>query len=115
MINIVGISGSLRHDHRPESAWRACAPDEAGTAMTSLSRPLWLLPQPVALPIRNARPWLAEALQLVNGPERIKSGWWDDGDVARDYFIATDKSHAHYWIFRERRGDKQWFLHGYFA
>ena len=103
------------HDHRPEAAWRACAPGEASIATPPPTRPLWLLPQPIALETHDRRPHLDGPLQLVNGPERIESGWWDGGDVARDYFIASDGAHARYWIFRERRGERQWYLHGYFA
>lgn len=104
-----------RDDHRPEAAWRVCAPGEASIATSTLIRPLWMLPQPIALEMRDRRPHLDGPLQLVNGPERIESGWWDGGDVARDYFIASDGAHARYWIFRERRGERQWYLHGYFA
>jgi len=104
-----------RDDHRPEAAWRVCAPGEASIATLTLVRPLLMLPQPIALEMRDRRPQLDGPLQLVNGPERIESGWWDGGDVARDYFIASDGAHARYWIFRERRGERQWYLHGYFA
>jgi len=103
------------NDHRPESAWRGCAPGETGITLPASSRPLWLLPQPAVLNTRAARPWLDEPLKLLNGPERIEGGWWDADDITRDYFIATDSSHSRYWVFRERRGARQWFLHGYFA
>jgi len=110
------VQGLKCHDdHRPEAAWRTCAPGEASRATPPLARPLWLLPQPIALETRDRRPHLDGPLQLIDGPERIESGWWDGGDVARDYFIASGDSHARYWVFRERRNDRRWFLHGYFA
>ena len=52
-------------------------------------------------------------LELLAGPERIESGWWDGGEVARDYFIARAPSSALLWIFRARGGG--WYLHGLFA
>ena len=27
-------------------------------------------------------------LELLAGPERIESGWWDGADVQRDYYVA---------------------------
>jgi protein ImuB len=61
---------------------------------------------------------------LLAGPERIESGWWDGGEIARDYFIAQTGDQAFVWVFRERptppstagtpaRGG--WYLHGLFA
>ena len=54
-------------------------------------------------------------LALLDGPERIESGWWDGGDVTRDYFLAESPSGSRYWIYRECRMDRRWFLHGIFA
>jgi len=54
-------------------------------------------------------------LTLLDGPERVETGWWDDFDVKRDYFVARDASGAKLWLFRERSGRKGWFLHGIFA
>jgi protein ImuB len=72
-------------DHRPEraSGWRPYAQgalirppvgDMAGV------RPLWLLPSPIALAI--------DGVALISSAERIESGWWDDGDIRRDYYVA---------------------------
>lgn len=102
-------------EHRPERASRAAAPGATGPLLPPSTRPLWLLPAPIALAMQDARPCLDAPLRLLAGPERIESGWWDDGDLARDYFVATDAAHACYWIFRERRGERRWYLHGYFA
>jgi protein ImuB len=37
------------------------------------------------------------------GPERIESGWWDDGDARPDYFVAVDHQGRWPWIFRDLR------------
>jgi protein ImuB len=99
-------------DHRPERASRAacrrracragaggrpvppcgrgrrCRPARPGRRCP-LHRPAWLLPEPLPLAERAALPLLhGRPLQLVSGPERIETGWWDGDPVARDYFIA---------------------------
>ena len=38
---------------------------------------------------------LRGALELLAGPERIESGWWDGADVQRDYYVARDMRGAH--------------------
>jgi protein ImuB len=79
-----------------------------------MPRPLWLLSEPAALaPAWHVAPWI-----LRDGPERIESGWWDGGDVRRDYYVAESPQGGLAWIFRDhRRGtdDGEWFLHGWFA
>lgn len=74
-------------DHRPERAsrWRPSAEGPAlirppeGTPPYA-ARPSCLLPEP--LPIQ------LEGVMLISSAERIESGWWDDGDVRRDYYLA---------------------------
>lgn len=103
-------------DHRPERAWRACAPAESTLpVMASAARPLWLLPHPRPLETVNGAPWLGGALRLHARPERIESGWWDGGAVARDYFMAQNPEGETFWIYRERHGEPRWFLHGVFG
>ncbi len=70
-------------------------------------RPFWLLPRPAPLAREN--------VTLLAGPERIESGWWDGDDVRRDYFVAEDSRGSRLWIFRERDGEKRWYLHGIFG
>jgi len=92
-------------EHRPERAWRRVSVGEEGGAAEPPPgpRPLWLLEPPRRL---------AEGdFELLTGPERIESGWWDGEDVVRDYFIAA-RSASLVWIYRTREG---WFLHGLFA
>jgi protein ImuB len=117
-------------DHRPERAlaWvpaDAASPHAATAAQRSdagaPTRPLWLLREPLALPERASRPWLdGSPLQLLAGPERIESGWWDGALAARDYFIARACDGTLVWVFRVRlplmAGDGAgWFLQGRFA
>jgi protein ImuB len=92
-------------DHRPENAWRPVqGPKRAAEA--NRHRPLWLLPRP--LPCHDGR------LKLTSGPERIESGWWDGGDVARDYYVAEDRNGAQLWVYCDRVSG-EWYVHGVFA
>ncbi|HSD62105.1 MAG TPA: DNA polymerase Y family protein, partial [Burkholderiales bacterium] len=102
-------------DARPELAWACAQPGTRGAAATSHPRPAWLLAVPRALAARGGRPWLDGPIELLAGPERIESGWWDGRDVARDYFLARDGHGARLWVFRERRERGGWYLHGVFS
>ena len=102
--------------HRPPST-----PGLAGMPM-SASRPVWLLPDPQPLRERSDLPVLDGApLQLLSGPERIETGWWDGALAERDYFIAQGADGALVWVFRGRlplssTGQQQgWFLQGRFG
>ena len=95
-------------------------PSAAPHATPRLTRPTWLLAAPQALVERAGRPWLGrQALRLLQGPERIETGWWDGGLVARDYFVAQSADGALLWIYRLRpapaAGEPGWFLHGRFG
>jgi protein ImuB len=84
----------------------------------SQSRPLWLLPTPQALAERAGSPQWHGPLKLLSPPERLESGWWDEGergavgDVRRDYFVVCNPLGQWAWVFRNAEG---WFLHGLFA
>ncbi|MDE0038106.1 MAG: DNA polymerase Y family protein [Gammaproteobacteria bacterium] len=99
-------------DHRPEYAWRteqahcrkAVRAIESGAAMGH-SRPLWLLDPP--------KPVDAGLFELVSGPERIETGWWNSRHLVRDYYVALSKHGARCWLYREQ--NENWFLHGYFS
>ena len=115
---------TLAADHRPELAWRACRPGERRVAPHAaretvaphgLSRPLWLMDPPRPLDVKGDEPWLDGPLRLVRGPERIESGWWDGNDVARDYFEARHSRGERYWVYRELRRPRGWYLHGVFS
>ena len=109
------VSGIQVHDdHRPERAWRFCKPGEAGPQLDSEHRPLWLLEKPQRLETRQHKLFRNGYLDLMTGPERIQSGWWDGQDIQRDYFIARNTKGQRYWIFREIGGKGQWYVHGIF-
>jgi protein ImuB len=125
----------VRADHRPERAWFATTtlpttrlraqPGDAdvpvSTATTNVRgiappaspsalprRPLWLLQHPI--PLR------ARVLQLLEpDAERIESGWWDNADTRRDYFVADLDSGQRAWIYRTPGSGDGWMLHGWFA
>ena len=111
-------------EHRPENASQAVPPQfPAGRKFPPVARvpgprPLWLLARPQALSEVAGCPQRSGPLQLLAGPERIESGWWDSaeadalGDVRRDYFVAISKRAEWLWIYRCEAG---WFLHGMFA
>lgn len=97
-------------EHRPEAAVLAGAgpsarqlpagPCDAGW------RPGWLTATP--------RRCDSDVIQLLAGPERIESGWWDGGDIRRDYYLAEWADGRHAWIWCEP-GRNGWYLHGWFG
>lgn len=111
-------------DHRPECAWRFVDPSVADAGNTnraprnpvsgrenapvtaSGARPFWLLPRPIPL-----RP----APQVLAGPERIESGWWDGADRRRDYYLVRTRSGQRAWAFVPVGATSGWMLHGWFA
>jgi protein ImuB len=105
----------LISEHRPERSWRSCSPGEHHPAVHFPQRPLWLLQRPLALQSVDGRPRLGGNRLLLGEPERIESGWWDGADAARDYFVARSPDGNRLWVYRERRGEPRWFLHGIFA
>lgn len=68
-----------------------------------LDRPGFLLRDPLPL---NSK------VSIIEGPERIASGWWDSHMIQRDYFLAQSDQGQQMWIFRTL--DDNWFIHGYF-
>ncbi|MFM7397049.1 MAG: Y-family DNA polymerase [Gammaproteobacteria bacterium] len=101
-------------EHRPERAFGIAEPDVAPSRRLSQTwcaarRPLWLLREPEVLVDAP------QALQLLEGPERIETGWWDGRDIARDYYVARDHSGAEIWVYRERLPPHAWYLHGVFG
>jgi protein ImuB len=111
-------------EHRPESAWKTGdillfsdptrAGEKTGECHLFSRRPLWLLAEPEPLEGRE-RPRYEGPLEIEEGPERIESGWWDGRDVRRDYYVARTATGVRLWVFRERRAQKRWFLHGVFG
>jgi protein ImuB len=130
-----------RSDHRPECAGVLLPAEasvkgigKAGTVAVAgapvpanglpFSRPVWLLPEPEPLPERQFKPQLdGQPLQLLVGPERIETGWWDGALAQRDYFVALAADGALVWIYRDRlpmdddeaEARSGWFLQGRFG
>ena len=101
---------ALEADHRPERGWRFIAPEKLGTGGTDANpdsppRPCWLLREPIRIEAPGS---------LLQGPERIESGWWEGADVSRDYYLARTHEGAQVWVFRDRRQDA-WYLQGLWA
>jgi protein ImuB len=105
-------------DHRPENAWHACEPakNKCNYLINNVNshRPLWLLEAPQRLEAVDNLPVYEGQLSTSTTYERIETGWWDDGEIARDYFYASNAREALLWIYRER-ATGSWFLHGFFA
>ena len=96
-------------DPRPEQATRRNAMLVREPPPLALpARPAWLLPRP--LPLRDHH------LRVLAGPERIESGWWDGGDVRRDYYLVETSQGQRAWAFLPAGElDGAWMLHGWFA
>lgn len=108
------------HEHRPERAWRVAEPAleavvSEAPAAAAVRRPVWLLGEPEELAVRQGKPWLRGALDLLEGPERIESGWWDQADAERDYYVARDRRGSLVWVYHESAEPRRWFLHGVFG
>jgi protein ImuB len=81
-----------------------------------LQRPLWMLEEPRLLATEQGKPVCGGILQLLDGPERLETGWWDDDGIARDYFVARNSKGVYLWIYRDRKEKgSRWFLHGMFG
>ncbi|XOV81784.1 MAG: DNA polymerase Y family protein [bacterium] len=105
--------------HRPETAWAAVPAHQLlktrlkvdqgqftdNCSARSGRRPLWLFDPP-----RCVAP---DQLQLLHGPERIVSHWWQGEVVCRDYYIARHQQGAQCWVYED--ASAQWYLHGYFG
>ena len=100
-------------EHRPQHAWRLQLLSGSGVVTTlaairqNLCRPLWMLPEPT--------PLLRDRLTLLEGPERLETGWWDEDGIARDYYTAQNPQGSRLWVFRNRKRVPDWYLHGFFG
>jgi len=92
-------------DPRPERAQKVAARDDDWQEPSP--RPTWLLDRP--MPLRGPAP------RILAGPERLETGWWDGGEVCRDYYVVETAQGQRAWAFcapGERAG---WMLQGWFA
>ena len=112
-------------EHRPQHAWR---PQDvltdtlaAGVEPPSCraARPLWMLPEPEPLIVREGYPWHDGPLSFLSGPERLETGWWDAEGISRDYYQARNPRGRRLWVYRVRQRLEadagHWYLHGYFG
>lgn len=113
----------------PERAARLVPVTESGLATSTtfhetllpLDRPLALFDQPKPIEVIAVMPdgppavvfWKGTRLDIAQcwGPERIESGWWQDGYVRRDYYWVEATEGRRFWLFR-RSQNERWFLHG---
>lgn len=102
-------------DHRPERAWTHSELGKVAQINTRAHRPMWLLPEPQALTVRRGSLWRHGVLRIQQGPERIEGGWWNDMDIRRDYYIATDRDGSRLWVFRDLYQGGRWYIHGLFG
>ena len=123
-------------EHRPQYAWQRrdpftqhCAamsvyPDDQPGGFAAevacnnslmLRRPLWVLSEPRPLPVAQGMPVCEGMLKLLDGPERLETGWWDENGIARDYFIARNLQGVYLWIYQDRNRNGDWFLEGMFG
>lgn len=100
-----GLSGV--EDHRPEYSWRHRPLGEPPRCVALEHRPAWLLPRPRRCAIAD--------FEILAGPERVESGWWDGRDCRRDYFVVRDAQGSVLWAFHEYKPRHGWFLHGIFS
>jgi protein ImuB len=108
-------------EHRPHYAWRARNPlvdkvrETLSFVRSGLTRPLWMLPEPALLTAKEGYPLHQGRLTLLEGPERLETGWWDENSIARDYYTAVNPLGMRLWVFRMRNATAQWYLHGFFG
>jgi protein ImuB len=108
-------------EHRPEYAWCVRNPlsDWSATTLTMITdtrRPLWMLPEPALLTADSGYPLHKGCrLTLLDGPERLETGWWDECSVSRDYYTALSGAGMRLWVFRNRQRTPNWYLHGIFG
>jgi protein ImuB len=96
-------------DHRPERAWRRVPlPLATKSPPANAPRPTWLLHRPI--PLRE------RVRAVLSGPERLESGWWDEGGVRRDYYVVETTGGQRAWVYRAA-GDTEggFMLQGWFA
>jgi protein ImuB len=57
----------------------------------------------------------AAPARILAGPERIETGWWDERDQQRDYYVVETRAGQRAWAFVRAGETSGWTLHGWFA
>jgi protein ImuB len=96
-------------DYRPERAWRFTPPTRPHSNSRNTVTDVHMPQRPCFLTTDPQR--MAPPAQLLSGPERIESGWWDQADAARDYYVARAEDGARLWVYRDL-ADGAWYLQG---
>jgi protein ImuB len=102
------------NEHRPERVWVKLTerllhgPACVARPPRVPNRPLWILPSPVPLPVGRSDE------TRTDEPERIESGWWDGGDIRRDYYAVTTSCGQRLWVYQDC-ATRSWYLHGIFG
>ncbi|WP_025856173.1 DNA polymerase Y family protein [Pseudomonas sp. CHM02] len=94
-------------DHRPECAWQATADKSPCPSLNRVRRPGWLLNEPTLL--------AEQGVQILMGPERIESGWWDGADIRRDYYLIQTRAGQQGWAYRTLGQTDGLWLQGWFS
>jgi protein ImuB len=94
-------------DPRPEYAQTTADNAHLPEATETLPRPTWLLDRPI--PLHGPSP------TIMAGPERLETGWWDGGDLRRDYYVVRTAQGQCAWVFCAPGEPGRWMLHGWFA
>jgi protein ImuB len=94
-------------DHRPECAWQAASDKNLCPTLHRVQRPGWLLSEPTLL--------AEHGVNILMGPERIESGWWDGADIRRDYYLIQTRAGQQGWAFRNVGQSDGLWLQGWFA
>ncbi len=127
-------------DHRPEcmQRWEPATGDDRCTTTTEATQhgvdkrlfPNWLVRPARALTIQANVPWHHGPLNLLAGPQRLETGWWNEAEdeasgasmAVRDYFVAHNDTVGLVWIYRERLPAvdhesvrHRWFLQGIYG
>jgi len=108
-------------EHRPQLAWQPRSllvgktADILSSARENLQRPLWMLSEPALLPVDQGYPLHQGRLRILDGPERLETGWWDEDSISRDYYTAINPRGMRLWVFRNRNRNTDWYLHGFFG
>lgn len=89
-------------EYRPEKALSFdSGPSEAAPHL----RPLWLLSKPIACDKPQG---------LIDYPERIETGWWDEHAIRRDYYRIVTTEGQRLWVFHDLT-QRRWYIHGLFG
>lgn len=96
---------SANADPRPEYAGKL-----QGTSVLSLPcQQSYIKPHPALLTPQN-KCRAIKSYQVINGPERVVSGWWDAHQFRSDFYSARSNVGEFNWLVREDTGN--WFCWG---